>query len=147
MKKLTYYEEAMRYVEYAKEQFSKSPIEGKYYTDLKYVKSAGGTIYAGIEKAAKWYIELMGGKIAKNAKEPEITRGLSKINKSALNIFNDLYSYFHIAVYYNGNADSKKIKDSILNAKTFISLLKQFDKPHEYKKGGKIAAKKSNKKN
>lgn len=142
MKKLTYYEEAMRYVEYAQEQFSLSPKEKNYYTDLKYVKSGGGTIYAGIEKAAKWYIVLMGGTIAKNAKEPEITKGLSKINKTALNMFNDMYSYFHIAVYYNGNNDSKKIKDSIIVAKKFISLLKQFDQPHQYKKGGKPALKK-----
>ena len=136
MKKLTYYEEAMRYVEYAQEQFALSPMEKNYYTDLKFVKAGGGTIYAGIEKAAKWYIVLMGGTIAKNAKESEITKGLSKINKTALNMFNDLYSYFHIAVYYNGNNDSKKIKDSIMVAKKFISLLKQFDKPHQYKKGG-----------
>ena len=35
MKKLTYYEEAMRYVEYAQEQFALSPMEKNYYTDLK----------------------------------------------------------------------------------------------------------------
>jgi hypothetical protein len=53
-------------------------------------------------------------------------------------MFNDLYSYFHIAVYYNGNSDSRKIKESIVVAKKFISLLKPFDKPHVYKKGGNI---------
>ena len=30
MKKLTYYEEAMRYVEYAQEQFALSPMEKNY---------------------------------------------------------------------------------------------------------------------
>lgn len=134
MKKLTYYEEAMQYVEYAQEQFASSPKEKNYYTDLELVKAGGGTIYAGIEKSAKWYITLMGGTIANNAKEPEITKGLSKINTSALNMFNDLYSYFHIAVYHNGNNDSKKIKDSIMVAKKFIGLLKQFDKPHKDKR-------------
>lgn len=137
MDKLTYYQEAMRYIEYAQEQFASSPMDKNYYTDLKLVKSAGGKIYTGIEKAAKWYIELMGGNIAKNAKEPEITKCLAEIDRTALNMFNDLYSYFHIAVYYNGNNDSKKIKDSIAIAKKFIALLKQFDKPHEYKRGKK----------
>lgn len=141
MKKLTYYEEAMRYINYAKEQLGKSPLERGYYSDIKYVKSAGGTIYAGIEKAAKWYILLMGGKIDKTAKEPEITRQLSKINKTALNQFNDIYSYFHISVYYNGNNDSKKIKDTIAIAKKFIELLKPFNQEHQYKRGGKITKK------
>lgn len=137
MGKLTYYQEAMRYVECAQEQFASSPMDKNYYTDIKLVKSAGGTIYAGIEKAAKWYIVLMGGKIANNAKEPEITKCLAKINRTAVNMFNDMYSYFHIAVYCNGNNDSKKIKASIIVAKKFIALLKQYDKPHEDKRGKK----------
>jgi hypothetical protein len=138
MEKITYYEEAMRYVEYAKEQFACSPIEERYYTDLKFVKAGGGTIYAGIEKSAKWYIELNGIKIAKNAKEPEITKQLGKINRTALNMFNDLYYYFHINVYYNGLNNPREIKNHIEIAKKFIALLKPFNKPHEYKKGGNI---------
>lgn len=136
MTKITYYEEAMRYIEYAKEQLEASPMDKNYYTDIKLVKSVGENIYTGIEKSAKHYINLMGGKIAKNAKEPDITKSLAKINNSALNMFNDLYSYFQIAVYFNGNNDSKKIKESILVAKKFISLLKPFDEPHKYKKSG-----------
>ncbi|MFH2142759.1 MAG: DUF5618 family protein [Bacteroidota bacterium] len=134
----TYYEEALRYIDNAEEQLKKSGKDGKYYTDLKYVKSAGGIVYAGIEKAAKWFIELKGIKMPKNADANEITKALNKINKKVLNLYNDLYSYFHIAVYYNGNNDANKIKESMTTARTFIAYLKPYNKIAIYKGGGKI---------
>lgn len=135
----TYYEEALRYVDNAEEQLKKSPIDERYYTDLKYVKSAGGIVYAGVEKSAKWFIELNGIKLPKEAKEPEITKALTKINKKALNLFNDLYSYFHIAVYYNENNNVAKIKESLKVARNFMLYLKPYNKVAIYEDGGKIS--------
>lgn len=43
--------EATRYLNNAKELLSKSPIEGRIYTDVKYVKSACGVAYLGVLEA------------------------------------------------------------------------------------------------
>lgn len=56
----TYYEEAMRYMINAEEILEKADPKDGFYYDLKYLKSAAGTAYAGIEKAAKWYAKLNG---------------------------------------------------------------------------------------
>ncbi|MFH2141424.1 MAG: DUF5618 family protein [Bacteroidota bacterium] len=134
----THYEEALRYIDNAEEQLKKSGKDGKYYTDIKYVKSAGGIAYVGVEKAAKWYIELNEKKIASNADDREIRKLLSKINKKALNLFAGLYSYLHEAVYYNGNNNIAMIKESLSEAKKFIAYLKPYNKIAIYKGGGKI---------
>jgi len=139
--KRTYYQEAMRYIDNAKEQLKKSPKEGKYYADLKYVKSAGGIAYAGIEKSAKWLIALKGIKIEKDADVSEITKSLAKINKKALNIFNDLYFFLHKAVYYNGYNNVNKISDSLKDAALFIAFLKPYKEIAVYEKGGKAKSK------
>jgi hypothetical protein len=48
------YEEAIRYIYNAEDLLKKATPESRYYADLKYLKSAAGTAYAGIEKAVKW---------------------------------------------------------------------------------------------
>ena len=63
----TQYEEAMRYIDNAKEALKKAGGNEKLYSDIKYVKSAAGIAYAGVEQAAKWLIRLKGIEFSKNA--------------------------------------------------------------------------------
>ena len=127
----TYYDEAMRYIYNAEELLKKAAPEEKYYTDLKYLKSAAGTAYAGIEKAAKWYAKLNG--IELKGKNVEMIKdGLRKINKTVLWDFVALYSEIHIAMYYEDNARIKFVKDSFENAKEFIAYLKPYSQLAEY---------------
>ncbi len=127
----TYYEEAMRYIYNAEELLKMAVPEEKYYTDLKYLKSAAGTAYAGIEKAAKWYAKLKG--IELKGKNVEMIKdGLRKINKTALRDFVSLYSQIHIGMYYEDNAKIKIVKEAFDDAKEFIAYLKPYSQIAEY---------------
>ena len=127
----TYYEEAMRYIYNAEELLKMAAPEERHYTDLKYLKSAAGTAYAGIEKAAKWYAKLNGIQI-KGKNVEMIKDGLRKINKTVLRDFVTLYSEIHIAMYYEDNANIKSVKHSFENAKQFIGYLKPYNQMAEY---------------
>jgi len=127
----TYYEEAMRYIYNAEELLDKAVPEDGYYTDLKYVKSAAGTAYAGIEKAAKWYAKLNGVPI-KGGNVEMIKDGLRKINMKVLRQFVTLYSLIHIAMYYEDLAKIKNVKEAFEDAKQFIGYLKPFSQMAEY---------------
>ena len=127
----TYYEEAMRYIHNAEEILEKAAPEDGFYTDLKYLKSAAGTAYAGIEKTAKWYAKLNGINI-KGKNVEMIKDGLRKINIKVLRQFVALYSEIHIAMYYEDNARVKFVKDSFANAKQFIAYLEPYSQMAEY---------------
>ena len=128
---LTYYDEAMRYIYNAEELLEKAVPDDGYYTDLKYLKSAAGTAYAGIEKAAKWYAKLNGVPI-KGKNVEMIKDALRKINKTVLRDFVTLYSLIHIAIYYEDYAKIKNIKDAFKDAKQFIAYLKPYNQMAEY---------------
>ena len=122
---LTYYDQAMRYIYNAEDLLKKAAPEEKYYTDLKYLKSAAGTAYAGIEKAAKWYAKLNG--IELKGKNVEMIKdGLRKINNTVLRHFVSLYAEIRIAIYNEGNAKIKSVKDAFEDAKELIAYLKPY---------------------
>ena len=129
--KKTYYEEAMRYMSNAEDLLKNAkPVEG-YYEDKKYIKSAAGVAYAGIEKAAKWYAKLNGVEL-KGKNVEMIKDGLRKINKKVLNEFVSLYAEIHIGMYYEDNSKIKSVKESFEDAKQFIGYLKPYDHKAEY---------------
>jgi hypothetical protein len=121
----TYYEEARHYLDNADETLKKSRKEGIYYTDLKYVISALGIAYAGVESAAKWYLKLKGVPL-KSAKVDQIKEALSKTDKKMLNRFNNLYTTLHIEGYYGTPSDSVVIALNLKRAKEFIEPLKHY---------------------
>lgn len=128
---VTYYEEAMRYMHNAEEMLEKAAPEERYYTDMKYLKSAAGTAYAGIEKAAKWYAKLNGVPI-KGKNVEMIKDALRKINRTVLRDFVALYSEIHIGMYYEDNGRIKTVKDAFELAKQFIGYLKPYEQVAEY---------------
>lgn len=135
----TYYQEAMRYIENAKETLSKAgiPPGSSYYGDVKYVKSAAGIAYAGVEQAAKWFLKLNGVK-GPFTDIGEIRDGMRKINKKYLDYLDTCNNILHKAVYYQNEKKVAIVKEGMEAAKTFIGCLKQFDKVAEYKKGGRV---------
>lgn len=127
MRKNLDYKKAMVYIEDAKKQFARSPLEEIYYVDLQSVKKGGKTISDCIVASALSYIRLSGGIISENATESEIANELIKINEEAFFMFNDLRSYFYVAVYCYGNNNSEKIGESLIVAQRFVDLLKPLD--------------------
>ncbi|MBF0404754.1 DUF5618 family protein [Candidatus Magnetominusculus xianensis] len=122
-------QEAMRYIENAKETLKKSPIEDNLYTDDKYVKSACGIAYLGVLKAIDTYLLLHGLEKKKLPKKVEeyrksIKSFASQHNGKLLRQFEDIYDELHIAGYYRGMLHSvSTVKGAINTAKDFIERL------------------------
>lgn len=133
----TYYEEANRYIDNAEETFKKSPIEDGHYVDNKYTVSAMGIAYAGIERAAKWYLKLKGVKL-KSEKVEGIKESLARVDKKLLRTFNNLYSFFHIDGYYQNYTKKDVIKINMDDARKFIEILKPYQQTVLYKNGGEV---------
>jgi selenocysteine lyase/cysteine desulfurase len=55
-----------------------------------------------------------------------IKSGLAKINKKALDTFDDLYSYMYINAHHGNNRNAHFMEESFQNAKEFIGLLKPY---------------------
>ena len=134
----TYYQEAHRYIENAKETLKKAgtTTDGRYYQDTKYVKSAAGIAYAGAEMAAKWFIKLRGIEL-KGKGIDGIKEAMSKIDKRILKTINSFYNSLHLNIYY-GNETNKKIVDAAMeSAAEMVSYLKPYKDIAHYASGTK----------
>ena len=122
--------EPIRYLENAKELLSKSPIEGKYYTDVKYVKSACGVAYLGVLEAIKEYLLSLGVTRKELPKKVEefrkaLQKHASLHNGKLIKEFDLLYDELHIAGYYHGTLHRvESVKSTIKGAREFIAKLK-----------------------
>jgi hypothetical protein len=122
--------EALRYLENAKEILKKSPIEGKIYTDKKYLKSACGVAYLGVLQAIDEYLlkkGLMEKELPKKVEEYQkaLKRYGGVHNGKLLREFDALYHGLHIAGYYRGdifNVDA--VKSYMRSTKEFIEKLR-----------------------
>jgi len=110
--------EALRYVENATQILSeKANKEGKFYSDKKYVKMAGNTLWNGIL-------------VALDHKYPEIKKGKGRPDQSKYrqaikdgkisNMFDSAYSQLHLVMGYDGVGDVKQIRPAIETAKSII---------------------------
>lgn len=121
--------EALRYLQNAKETLSKSPIEGDFYQDDKYVKSACGIAYLGVLQAIDEFL-LKQGLLKKQLpkKVDEYRKALKKYaspyNGKLLGNFDNIYDELHIAGYYRGNLHSTDaVKAAMKSARAFISKI------------------------
>lgn len=121
--------EPLRYLNNAKEILSKSPIENRYYTDKKYVKSACGIAYLGVLEAINEYLVARGlSKKELPKKVEEYQKALQKYvsahNGKLAREFDFLYDELHIAGYYRGLLHSTDaVKGAFRLAKAFIEKL------------------------
>lgn len=122
--------EAMRYLENTKELLGKSPVEGSYYIDKKYVKSACGVAYLGVLEAINEYLMARGvsnKELPKKVEEYEkaLKKYASAHNGKLAKEFDFLYDELHIAGYYRGMLHKvDTVKSVIKGAKEFINKLK-----------------------
>jgi len=94
-------QEAKRYLANAREILSeKGQKEDGLYQDIKYVKMAGHTAYAGVLVALH---ELLGRK-TKGRKDVEwYKQQLAKLDKKLLHSFVGVYDTLHLSMSYDGN--------------------------------------------
>lgn len=120
------YEEAMRYIDNAKEILStKAGKSGDYYNDPKYVKMACNTAWNGVLVilTAKMKAE---GKIQPKERMnvDKFENYLAKNNKKLLKVFNSAYNYLHLLGGYDGDLKVTTSKTGIELALKIIDWAK-----------------------
>ena len=123
--KSKYYNEAIRYMDNAKETLKKAGKEDKFYLDKKYVKTACGTAYNGVLTALDGYLILKDIKKTKGRKSIEYYQdSITKIDKKLLNYVNSAYEILHLVGYYDGNNTVSVIKEGFNMAYIIIEKIK-----------------------
>jgi len=124
--KATYYSEATRYMENAKECLKKAKKEDEYYHDIKYVKMACGTAYNGLLVALDGFLMLKGiGKKSKQRKSIEYYQSnITQIDKKMLGNLNMAYQILHLYGYYDGLQDAIVVKRGFDLANALIEKIK-----------------------
>ena len=96
-----YYNEAIRYMENAKECLKKAKKEDNYYHDKKYVIMACGTAYKGLLLALDGFLRLKNIKPkGKERKSIEYYQSnITKIDRKMLDYLNSAYEVLHLLGY------------------------------------------------
>jgi hypothetical protein len=122
-----YYNEAIRYMDNAKEDLKSAKKEGGFYYDKKYVKRACGTAYSGVLVALDCFVQLNSGKkiSGKDRKSIDFYRGhITAINRKMLGQLNSAYEILHLWGYYDGITNAKTVKDGFDLAYALIETIK-----------------------
>ncbi len=107
--------EALRYVENARLCLQMAEKDGDYYSDPKYVKMAGNTLWNGVLYALKEKFPLKGRPdIIKYRKE------IARQNKKMLKVLNAGYDTCHLSMGYDGNPSVTVAQEGI---KTALKLI------------------------
>ena len=123
--KSKYYEEAIRYMENAKETLKKAGKEDGLYKDDKYVKTACGIAYCAVLKALDGYLLLREVKRPKGRKSIEYYRdNISKIDRRLMLFLNNAYMTLHLDGYYDGNVSVDTINSGFKSAYLIIDKIK-----------------------
>ena len=124
--KETYYSEATRYMDNAKEDLKKAKKEGLYYRDIKYVKRACGTAYSALLVALDGFLILKGvSQKGKRRKSIEYYKeNLTRIDKKMLDYLNSAYEILHLWGYYDGITKASVVKDGFDEAYKIIEKIK-----------------------
>lgn len=121
----TYYNEAIRYMENAKETLQKAGKEDRFYIDKKYVKTACGTAYNAVLLALDGYLLLQGIEKKKGRKDIGFYQeAVSRFDRKLLNYVTEAYNILHLAGYYDGSKNSKIILEGLDLADVIIDKIK-----------------------
>ena len=114
------HKEAMRYIDNAVEILKDKAIKkNNFYSDKKYVRMAGNTIYNGVLEALDYKLP----NVRKGKGHPSIEKyrqELASKNKKILLYFNETYMLAHMYMGYDGGLSYPVIKNAIDNAKIVI---------------------------
>jgi len=109
-----YYNEAIRYMENAKDTLIKAEKKNEFYQDKKYVRTACGIAYNAMLIALEAYISLKKPSKLNGSREKTdikyLQRTLTEIDKKMLNYLNTAYEILHKDGYYDGIQDAVVIK-------------------------------------
>jgi uncharacterized protein (UPF0332 family) len=123
-----YYNEAIRYMDNARESLKSAQKEGNIYRDPKYVRSACGTAYSGLLIALDGYCILKGIHTSNNKKVRKsieyYQKNLAKQDKKMLDNLNMAYQILHLSGYYDGIQNVIVIKEGFSLANTIIEKIK-----------------------
>ena len=122
-----YFNEAIRYMDNAKECLQKAKKEDYSYHDKKYVKMACGTAYSGILVALEGYLIIKGIDLPKKKVRKSIEfyqNNITKLDKKMLDNLNNAYEILHLWGYYDGIGDSRVINAGFDRAYTIIDKIK-----------------------
>ena len=122
-----YYNEAIRYMENAKECLKKAKKEDNYYHDKKYIKMACGTAYSGLLVALDCFL-ILKGVHTPNTKERKSIEyyqsNVTKIDRKMLQHLNDAYKILHLSGYYDAVQNATVIKEGFDEAYKIIDKIK-----------------------
>jgi len=122
-----YYNEAIRYMDNAKEVLKKAGKDDDYYSDDKYVKMATGTAYNAVLKALDGYFILKEVKPVKKgsrANRQYYEKNLTALDKKLLKYFETVYRVLHLEGYYEGETYVPTIQSGMLAAYQIIEKIK-----------------------
>jgi hypothetical protein len=122
-----YYNEAVRYINNAKEDLKKAKKEEDYYNDKKHVRRACGTAYSGMLIALDCFLMLRGidKPTRKQRKSIEYYQSnITKIDKKMLSYLNSAYNVLHLLGYYDGEENANIIKEGFDTAYKIIEKIK-----------------------
>ena len=125
--KVMYYNEAVRYMDNAKECLKKAKKEGKYYNDRKYVKMACGTAYNGVLVALDAFFTLKGIELPKGKSRKSIEfyhNNLGMLDRKMLKTLNSAYEILHLWGYYDGIDNVDVVKAGFADANKIIDRIK-----------------------
>jgi len=123
------YAESIRYMDNAKETLKRAEKQdgGRYYKDVKYVRTACGTAYLGVLIALDAWLTLKGVEIPKRNKHTTIDFYLSniaKLDKKILDSLNSAYNALHLDGYYRKEKSVKLIESGFDAAYEIIEKIK-----------------------
>jgi len=122
--------EALRYLQNAKEILRKAPREDGSYADVKYVQEACGVAYLAVLKVIDEYL------LNRGLSKKELPKSVDAYRKALqkyldvhdgklIREFERIYDELHIAGYYRGMLHSVEVVKAALNtAKGFIEKIK-----------------------
>lgn len=128
MEKKNPIEEALRYVDNAKEVIKKAAYdpELKMYTDSKYVKMAGNMLWNGCLVALDAVLQIKKGKGRPSIEKYQEAAG--QRDRKLLAFINAGYNTMHLAMGYDGNKDKKICDAGFESAKQIIAQCKKMYK-------------------
>ena len=120
------YAEANRYMDNAKDALSKAGKDGRYYNDVKYVKTACGVAYSGVLVALDAWLKIKGVemKAGKRKSIEYYTDNIAKLDGKMSRALRETYNTLHLAGYYDGNLTVKVIQAGFENAYEIIEKIK-----------------------
>ena len=122
--KTEYYNEAVRYIDNAKETLKKAGKEGNYYNDEKYVKTACGTAHNGVLKALDGYLLLKDVRKPRGRKSIEYYQSnVVKYDKKLNTELKNAYDILHLSGYYDGVTNVTVITEGFKIANDIIKRI------------------------